>query len=133
MMMRFTSLLILLFTLLTAATCNPTTQSPADATSGCYKGKLVIKGICMNYVVQVLQGDTTKLKMEKTWVDETNDETYNNVFALASKCSFPDMEEGAEFYFTVTGKDESNCNVCMAYRPVPAARNNIVVNKNPCP
>lgn len=132
-MMRFTFLLILLFTLFTSATCNTATQSPADLPSGCYKGKLVIKGICMNYVVQVLQGDTTKLKMEKTWVDETNDETYNNVFALASKCSFPDIEEGTEFYFTVTDKDDSNCNVCMAYRPVPTARNNIAVMKNPCP
>lgn len=131
-MLRTTSLLILLFTLLTAATCNSTSQQPTALRAGCFKGKLVIKGICMNYVIQVLQGDTSGLQMEKTWVDETSDKTYNQVFALASKCSFPDMEEGAEFYFTVTGKDEKECNVCLAYRDVPIARNNIVVSKTPC-
>ena len=131
-MMRSTFLLILLFTLLTAATCNRASQQPTAPTTGCFKGKLVIKGICMNYVIQVLQGDTTKLQIEKTWVDETTDKTYNGVFALASKCSFPELEEGAEFYFTVTGKDNKECNVCLAYRDVPLARNNIVVSKTPC-
>lgn len=122
---------VLAFTLLTSGTCNRAITGNAQTT--CYKGKLVIKGMCMNYVIQVLSGDTSKLQIEKAWVDETNDETYNNVFALSSKCSFPDLEEGSEFYFTVTAKDEASCNVCMAYRPVPAAKNNIVVQKSPCP
>ena len=130
-MKHWIPLLLLAFTFLTAATCNRAITG--NTQTGCYKGKLLIKGMCMNYVIQVLSGDTTKLQMEKTWVDETSDETYNNVFGLASKCSFPDLEEGSEFYFTVVAKDESTCNVCLAYRPVPAAKNNIVVSKNPCP
>jgi hypothetical protein len=120
-----------LFTLLTGGTCNRAITGQTQTT--CYKGKLLIKGMCMNYVIQVLSGDTSKLQIEKSWVDETTDETHNNVFALASRCSFPDMEEGSKFYFTVTAKDDATCNVCMAYRPVPAAKNNIAVQKLPCP
>jgi hypothetical protein len=131
-MLRFTSLLIVLFTLLTAATCNRTTQQPL-ADSKCFKGKLVIKGICMNYVVQVLQGDTSQLNINDTWIDETTDKTYANVFALGSKCNFPDMAEGDEFYFKLAEKPEAGCNVCLAYRPVPTASNHIVVNKESCP
>jgi hypothetical protein len=130
-MKRYHFFLVLLFTLLTSGTCNRAITSSTQTT--CYKGKLVIKGMCMNYVIQVISGDTAKLQLEKTWVDETTDETYNNVFALASKCSFPDLEEGSEFYFTVIGKDVATCNVCLAYRPVPTAKNNIAVSKSPCP
>ena len=131
-MIRFSAFLIVLFTLLTAATCNPSTKNAALA-SNCFKGKLVIKGICMNYVVQVVQGDTSKLKVAATWMDETTDKTYTNVFALGSKCNFPDMQEGDEFYFTLADKPEEGCNVCLAYRPVPAVSNFIVVNKQNCP
>ena len=131
-MMRLTALLIVMFTMLTAATCNNKANNAA-LKDNCFKGKLVIKGICMNYVVQLVEGDTSQLQLTKTWMDETSDKTYTNVFALASKCNFPDMEEGDEFYFTVTDKADSNCNVCMAYRPVPEAKNFILVHKNGCP
>ena len=130
-MIRYTTLLLALFTLLTAATCNPKIETALAA--NCFKGKLVIKGICMNYVVQLVEGDSTRLQLARTWIDETTDKTYNNVFALASKCNFPEMQEGDEFYFTVSETDTTNCNVCMAYRPVPDARNFIVVNKERCP
>lgn len=130
-MLRITPLLIVLITLLTAATCNKNSSTPTG--NNCFKGKLVIKGICMNYVVQVLEGDTAKLNLAATWVDETDNKTYNNVFALGSKCSFPDMAEGSEFYFTLADKPEEGCNVCLAYRPVPPASNYIVVNKGGCP
>ena len=130
-MIRLTSLLLILFTVLTAATCNPKTETALAV--NCFKGKLVIKGICMNYVVQVVQGDTSKLKIAATWMDETTDKTYNNVFALGSKCNFPDMQEGDEFYFTLADKPEEGCNVCLAYRPVPAVANHIVVHKERCP
>jgi hypothetical protein len=101
--------------------------------SNCYKARLVIKDICMNYVIKVLDGDLTKLNIEREWKDETDGKVHNNVFALGSRCSFPDIAEGDEFYFTVTGIDDAGCNVCLAYRPVPAAKNNIVVSKNACP
>lgn len=87
----------------------------------------------MNYVIVVLHGDLSKLNIEKSWTDETNGKSYTNVFALGSRCTFQDMSEGAEFYFTLAEKEEPGCNVCMAYRPVPAAKNNIVVRQTPCP
>jgi len=131
-MIRLALFLGILFTLLTAATCNRATQT-APLKNNCFKGKLVIKGICMNYVVQVIEGDTSQLQVAATWVDETTDKTYSNVFALGSKCSFPAMEEGDEFYFTLAQKPEEGCNVCLAYRPVPPVSNFIVVNKESCP
>ena len=130
-MIRLTSLLLILFTVLTAATCNPNTETALAV--NCFKGKLVIKGICMNYVVQVVQGDTSKLKVAATWMDETTDKTYNNVFALGSKCNFPDMQEGDEFYFVLDSTVKQDCAVCMMYYPVPSKKLSIRVINEPCP
>lgn len=128
--------LINLFFVSVAATCNKpaATKTTSTANGGaCYKARLAIKGICTNYVIQVLEGDTSKLALEKSWKDETDGKVYTNVFALDSRCSFPDIAEGGAFYFTLAGKEDPDCNVCMAYRPVPAAKNSIVVSKTPCP
>ena len=59
--MRF--FLLVVFFVFTAATChkNTTTITPAPKlTSNCFKARLEIKGICMNYVIKVLDGDITK-------------------------------------------------------------------------
>ena len=128
-MQRLTPVLLILFTLLTAATCN----RAATKQSQCLKGRLVIKGICSNYVIQLVEGHASGLQLAASWTDETTGKTYQNVFALASKCSFPDMAEGAEFYFTLADKPEEGCNVCLAYRPVPEVGNHIVVHKERCP
>lgn len=119
----------------TAGTCRNTTSNPMTgktAASKCFKARLEIKGICMNYVIKVLEGDTAALKLEQSWTDETDTKIYSNVFALGNPCSFPDMAEGDEFYFTIAAKEDESCNVCMAYRPVPAVKNNIVASKTPC-
>jgi hypothetical protein len=135
-------LLALIAFIAISGTCKKTTSgnnAGNDVATGkqpgrnCYKARLEIKGICMNYVIKVLEGDTAALKLEKSWTDETDNKTYTNVFALGSPCAFPDIAEGAEFYFTLSQKEDAGCNVCMAYRPVPAAKNNIVVSKNACP
>ena len=128
-MKLLTPLLLAATTLLTAATCNRTTSK----TTSCFKGRLEIKGMCMNYVIKVLEGDTKALNMESSWTDESDGKVYQNVFALSNKCNFPELKEGDEFYFTVTSTDDTNCNVCLAYRPVPATKNNIIVSKTPCP
>jgi hypothetical protein len=128
-MKLLTPILILAITILTAATCNKSTTGNTK----CFKGRLEIKGICMNYVIKVLDGDTTALNLEKTWVDETTDKTYQNVFGLGNKCDFPDLAEGEEFYFTIEEKPTTDCAVCQAFRPTPAAKNNIKVSKTPCP
>jgi hypothetical protein len=62
------------------------------------KEKLSIKGICMNYTIQVIEGyiDTTKIK--SIWQDPQTGIIYNNVFALGSVCDFPSgLNEGDEF------------------------------------
>jgi hypothetical protein len=132
--MRF-YLPLLAFLLLGFSCHHKTVPAPAAPTlaSNCYRARLEIKGICMNYVIKVLDGDVTRLNIEKEWKDETDGKVHTNVFALGSRCSFPDLNEGDEFYFVVTGIEDNGCNVCMAYRPVPAAKNNIVVSKNACP
>ena len=132
--MKFlTPLLLAAAMMLTAATCNNTANKTATAATKCFKGRLEIKGICMNYVIKVLEGDNKALAIDSSWTDESDGKIYQNVFALGNKCNFPDMEEGAEFYFTIDGKEDPSCNVCMAFRPVPASKNNIVVSKTACP
>jgi hypothetical protein len=126
-------LLAILFSVLTGSTCHKATGSVTNnQTKNCYKARLAIKGICMNYVIEVFDGDLTKLNVEKEWKDETDGKTYTNVFALGSRCTFPDMDEGAEFYFTLSEKNNAGCNVCMGYRPVPPSKNAIVVTQTSC-
>ena len=101
---------------------------------GCYKGRLEIKGICSNYTIKVLEGAIDTSKIAHSWTDENTNKNYTNVFALDSPCSFPaDINEGDEFYFTVSDKSDKNCNVCMAYYPTPPKRLIISVSKTACP
>lgn len=122
----FTPLVILSAFILSSATCHKKT------TDTCFKGRLEIKGLCMNYVIKVIEGKNPALEVEKSWKDDASGKTYENVFALASKCNFPDLKEGEEFYFTLTGTDVQNCAVCQAFRPVPTAKNAIKVITEPC-
>ena len=102
--------------------------------SGCYKGRLEIKGICSNYTIKVLEGNIDTTKFSASWTDENTNKTYSNVFALDSPCSFPaDIEQGDEFYFTIKNEGDKDCNVCMAYYPTPPKRLFISVSKTPCP
>ena len=48
-----------IFFLFTASTCHNATVKTTS--KNCYKARLAIKGICMNYVIQVLDGDLKKL------------------------------------------------------------------------
>ena len=67
-----------------------------------YKGKLEIKGMCMNYTIKLLEGNIDTSKFVAEWKDETTGKTHNNVFALGSVCNFPStINEGDEFYFTI--------------------------------
>lgn len=100
-------------------TCNKSTVSADQAP--CIKGKLLIKGICMNYVIQVVDGDVGSDKMVNVWKHPDTGIEYSNVFALESKCSFPStIEEGEEFNFKIVEKPtEEECAICKAYSPVP--------------
>ena len=96
-----------------------------------YKGKLEVKGMCMNYTIRLLEGKIDTSKFVAEWKNEITGKTHNNVFALGSVCNFPTtINEGDEFYFTIDTTYVSNCAVCLAYYPKPAKSIAIkVVNK----
>lgn len=86
-----------------------------------YKGRLEIKGICMNYTIKLLEGDLDTAQYVSEWKDESTGKTHTNVFALGSACTFPStINEGDEFYFKIDSSYVSNCAVCMAYYPKPS-------------
>lgn len=96
-----------------------------------YKGRLEIKGICMNYTIKLLEGDLDSSRYIPEWKDETTGKSYTNVFALGSACTFPDsIKAGDEFFFRIDSSYVSNCAVCMAYYPKPSKSIAIkIVNK----
>ncbi|MDQ3844667.1 MAG: hypothetical protein M3342_11725 [Bacteroidota bacterium] len=119
----------------TAATChrvNSDTNNKGSVSFKCFKGRLEIKGICSNYVIKLLEGDASALNITKTWKDEESGKTYENVFGLSNPCGFPDLKEGAEFYFIIENNPNRDCMVCQAYRPTPPAKNNITAQTEPC-
>lgn len=86
-----------------------------------YKGKLSVKGICMNYVIEVIKGDIDLNLVEQQWTHPETAVVYNNAFALGSVCDFPsELEQGDEFYFSISSNAGSNCAVCAAYSPTPS-------------
>ena len=99
--------------------------------SSAYKGKLEVKGMCMNYTIKLLEGNIDPSKLVAEWKNEVTGKTHNNVFALGSVCNFPStINEGDEFYFSIDTTYVSNCAVCLAYYPKPAKSIAIkVVNK----
>ncbi len=95
----------------------------AETSNGCFKGRLVIKGICKNDVVQLLEGTGEALKVESNWTYPTTGTVYKNVFAVDSKCSFPDnLKEGDEFYFTLDPTQTEDCALCKALSPAPETK-----------
>ncbi len=109
---------IYLFALLFILSCSKK-NSDSELESS-YKGKLVVKGICMNYVIQVLDSDFDSSLIELNWINEFSDISYTNVFALGSVCDFPeDIDEGDEFNFIIDNSKDNNCAVCLAYSPTP--------------
>ena len=99
--------------------------------SSVYKGKLEVKGMCMNYTIKLMEGKIDPSKLVAEWKNEVTGKIHNNVFALGSVCSFPStIKEGDEFYFTIDPAPVRNCAVCMAYYPKPPKSIAIkVVNK----
>ena len=99
--------------------------------SSVYKGKLEVKGMCMNYTIKLLEGSIDTSKLVAEWKDESTGKIHTNVFALGSVCNFPPtINEGDEFSFTIDTTYVSNCAVCLAYYPKPAKSIAIkVVNK----
>ena len=94
----------------------------------CFTGKLVKKGICMNYVIQVMDENFDKKIIEITWRDDSSKQDFQNVFTLGSVCDFPsDMSEGDLFNFSILDYYDKQCAVCLAYTPTPKKSINIIV------
>ena len=108
-----------------------TNKCKDKSTSSVYKGKLEVKGMCMNYTIKLLEGNIDTSKLIAEWKNEMTGKTHNNVFALGSVCNFPStINEGEEFYFSIDTTYVSNCAVCLAYYPKPKKSISIkVVNK----
>lgn len=86
-----------------------------------YKGRLEVKGICMNYTIKLLEGSLDDSNIEKEWKDEVTGKIHNNVFALGSVCNFPSaIKEGDDFYFIIDTTSKQQCAVCLAFYPKPA-------------
>jgi beta-N-acetylglucosaminidase len=93
-----------------------------------YKGRLEIKGICMNYTISLLEGNMDTSKIAAGWIDENTNISYKNVFGLANPCSFPqNMKEGDDFYFSLNIDPVPDCIVCEAYYPTPPKKLSIKV------
>ena len=88
----------------------------------------------MNYTIKLLEGNMDASLIDQSWKDETTGITYENVFKLASVCTFPtDIKQGDEFYFTLDkSSKQGDCIVCMAYYPTPVKALSIVVSGASC-
>jgi hypothetical protein len=97
-----------------------------------YRGRLEVKGLCMNYTIKLIEGNLDKSKIVAEWKNEVTGMTHTNVFALGSLCTFPEnIKEGDEFYFKIDTSPVQNCAVCLAYYPKPGKSLAIkIINKN---
>ncbi len=87
----------------------------------CIKAKLVLQGLCMNYVIQIIEGNVDSSLFETIWINPITNVNYQNVFGLGSICTFPStIKEGDEFYFTISKEQViQTCPQCQAYSPTP--------------
>ena len=112
-MKNILTIIIIVFTL-----CSATCKDQKGGT--CYKGKLEIKALCLNYTIKVLEGNIDTALLKNTWTDSHSGKTYTNVFGLANPCSFPEkLKQGEEFYFVIENEPKNDCAVCEAFYPTP--------------
>lgn len=109
-------------------------KKPSKIAGDCFKGRLEVKGQCMNYTIKVLEGNIDPSRMMRSWKDEGTGKVHENVFRLGSVCNFPpEIQQGDEFYFRIESTPGAKgCAVCMAYYPTPDKELTIVVQKNSC-
>jgi hypothetical protein len=119
---------VIIILLLPGANCGNKKTS-----ANCYKARLEIKGICMNYTLTLLEGKMDPSLIEPNWTDENTGISYKNAFRLGSPCGFPsDLNVGDEFYFSIIEPNEE-CMVCEAYYPTPPKSISLRVLNQPCP
>ena len=126
--MRNTLYLLLILVLAQATTCKN-----GKTGSNCFKARLEIKALCMNYTLTVLEGKIDTSLVESKWTDPNTGKEYANAFRLGTPCNFPvNLNQGDEFYFTIDNTVDNNCAVCKAYYPTPSKALNIRVIEGPC-
>jgi len=104
-----------------------------NPSAGCFKGRLEVQGICMNYTIKLLKGDLDPSLIESSWTDESTGKTYQDVFRLENICEFPSgIKQGDEFYFQIETNPSEGCSTCFAYYPTPSKRLAIRVLNAPC-
>lgn len=95
------------------------------------KGRLEIKGICLNYTIKLLNGDLDTSLISTNWTDEVTGKSYTNVFSLKNPCNFPQtLNEGDEFSFIIDTTFNNECIRCEAYYPTPSLSLNIKMVDN---
>jgi len=113
--------------------CKNKKEKSTSNTMGCYKGRLEVKGGCMNYTITITSPNFDTSLVMPGWTDENTGKTYRNVFALKSRCTFPDnINAGDEFYFMIDSTSVQNCAICLMYYPVPPKKLSIKVIPGPC-
>jgi len=94
-----------------------------DLPKGVYKGKLEVKGECMNYTISMQSKNFDTSMVVSSWTDENTGKVYKNVFALGSRCNFPSsIKAGDEFYFKIDSSYIQHCMVCLIYYPTPSKK-----------
>ena len=110
-----------------------TKRGSTSMSASCYKGRLEVKGGCMNYTISITSPNFDTSLVVGSWTDENTGKTYKNVFALKSRCTFPDsFNAGHEFYFKIDSTSVQNCAVCLLYYPIPPKKLSIKVIPGPC-
>jgi hypothetical protein len=126
-MKKIFSFLCIVLVMASSYQCNNKTGSGKE---GVLKGRLVIKEICSHYVVQVVEGQIADSLVTNGWTDDKRGKTYDKVFTISNRCSFPaaSIKEGDEFEFTIDANPvPEDCAVCMAFYPTPEKRNAIKI------
>ena len=131
--MKFLFLVASLILLAAKEDCKQKKGNANNNISGCYKGRLEVKGGCMNYTISITSPNFDTSLAMSNWTDENTGTTYKNVFALNSRCTFPgNINAGDEFYFMIDSTSVQNCAVCLMYYPVPSKKLSIKVIPGPC-
>jgi hypothetical protein len=79
-----------------------------------------------------VQGKVDTSLVVNNWKDEKRNQTYNGVFTVSNKCTFPaSLKEGDEFEFTFDPQPPvQNCMVCLAFYPTPTKSNAIKISSD---
>ena len=124
-------ILFIIFIVIAFTSCDKQVDVQQVVTdSACYKGKLMLVGLCGNAVVQVLDDRVDPSFYEKTWKDESTGIVYENVMGNANFCNFPgELKEGQEFYFRIDPPTSlpTDCVNCKALSPTPQTRQYIQI------